>query len=107
MKNINYNFIAYTNSINIRIFPCKNKTKNNNKCKSKETIDQYLKGNDFIIALSIEIEILNIETNNSIIGFDFLTENKNEEYISYDTLKIIPPPSNDLNDETNTLINNF
>ena len=39
--------------------------------------------------------------------FDFLTENKNEEYISYDTLKIIPPPSNDLNDETNTLINNF
>ena len=122
------------NSFAFKIFPCKNSTENNNHCKSKEIIDYYLNGNNFVITLEdilitplnfkspvkerinelyttlfktfgqylyIEMQLVNIETNNNIIGFDFLTKEKTEEYIKYDTLEIIPQPEYDLYDENN------
>ena len=122
------------NSFAFKIFPCKNSTENNNHCKSKEIIDYYLNGNNFVIKLEdilitplnfkypikertnelyttlfktfgqylyIEMQLVNIETNNNIIGFDFLTKEKTEEYIKYDTLEIIPQPGYDLDDENN------
>ena len=51
--------------------------------------------------LYIEMQLVHIETNNNIIGFDFLTKAKDEEFIKYDTLEIIPQPGYDLNDEKN------
>ena len=35
--------------LRIRIYPCKNKTENNNHCKPQETIDNYFKGGYFSI----------------------------------------------------------
>ena len=51
--------------------------------------------------LYIEMQMVTIETNNNIIGFDFLTKEKVENFIKYDTLEIIPQPGYDLNDENN------
>ena len=51
--------------------------------------------------LYVEMEIVNIETSTNIIGFDFLTNPKLEEFIRYDSLEIIPQPGYDLNDENN------
>ena len=51
--------------------------------------------------LYIEMQMVAIETNNNIIGFDFLTKEKVENFIKYDTLEIIPQPGYDLNDENN------
>ena len=48
-----------------------------------------------------EMEIVNIETSTNIIGFDFLTSPKVEEFIKYDTLEIIPQPGYDLDEEEN------
>ena len=41
-----YNRMSY---FRIRIYPCKNKTENNNHCKPQETIDNYFKGGYFSI----------------------------------------------------------
>ena len=134
LNKVNQTLRAYMNSFIFRIFPCKNSTKNNNHCKSKEIIDYYLNGNNFVIALEdilitplnfkypvkertnelyttlfktfgqylyIEMQLVNIETNNNIIGFDFLTKEKSQEYIKYDTLEIIPQPGYNLDDENN------
>ena len=135
LKKINHTLKTYTNSYNIRIFPCKNNSENNNKCRTKEEIDEYLNYNDFMInfedilitpnnfqfpikprinfvyttffknfgqLLYVEMQLVNIETNNNIIGFDFLTENeKSENFIRFDTLEIIPQPGYDLDDENN------
>ena len=49
LSNVNYNFVAYTNSLKLLFFPCKNNTENNNKCKSKEIIDNYLNGKNLEI----------------------------------------------------------
>ena len=48
-----------------------------------------------------EMEIVNIETSTNIIGFDFLTSPKVEEFIKYDSLEIIPQPGYDLDEEDN------
>ena len=134
LNKVNKTLRAYMNSFAFKIFPCKNSTENNNHCKSKEIIDYYLNGNNFVITLEdilitplnfkypikertnelyttlfktfgqylyIEMQLVNIETNNNIIGFDFLTKEKTEEYIKYDTLEIIPQPGYDLDDENN------
>ena len=134
LNKVNHTLRAYMNSFAFKIFPCKNSTENNNHCKSKEIIDYYLNGNNFVIKLEdilitplnfkypikertnelyttlfktfgqylyIEMQLVNIETNNNIIGFDFLTKEKTEEYIKYDTLEIIPQPGYDLDDENN------
>ena len=134
LNEVNHTFKAYMNSFAIKINPCKNSSENNNHCKSKEIIDNYLNGKNFIIALEdilisplkfekpvqerinelyttlfknfgqylyIEMQMVTIETNNNIIGFDFLTNEKIENFIKYDTLEIIPQPGYDLNDENN------
>ena len=134
LNKVNHTLRAYMNSFAFKIFPCKNSTENNNHCKSKEIINYYLNGNNFVITLEdilitplnfkypikertnelyttlfktfgqylyIEMQLVNIETNNNIIGFDFLTKEKTEEYIKYDTLEIIPQPGYDLDDENN------
>ena len=113
LKDINYNFRAYADSIDIKIFPCKNNTINNYHCEPKEVIDEYLNGNDFLIYMEdilitpnnfkepvkprknflyttffktfgqflfAEMQVVDIETNNNIIGLDFFTKNKNERY---------------------------
>ena len=134
LNNVNQTLKAYMNSFAFKIFPCKNSTENNNHCKSKEIIDYYLNGNNFVITLEdifitplnfkhpikertnelyttlfktfgqylyVEMQLVNIETNNNIIGFDFLTKEKSEEYIKYDTLEILPQPGYNLDDENN------
>ena len=131
---VNHTLKAYMNSFAFKIYPCKNTSENNNHCKSKEIIDYYLNGNNFVIILEdilitplkferpvqertnelyttlfknfgqylyIEMQLVNIETNKNIIGFDFLTDEKIENFIKYDTLEIIPQPGYDLNDEKN------
>ena len=131
---VNHTLKAYMNSFAFKIYPCKNTSENNNHCKSREIIDYYLNGNNFVIKLEdilitplifekpvqertnelyttlfknfgqylyIEMQIVNIETNDNIIGFDFLTNEKSENFIKYDTLEIIPQPGYDLNDENN------
>ena len=40
----------------------------------------------------IEIQIANIETNTNLIGFDFLTHEKEETYIRYDLVSTVPTP---------------
>ena len=134
LNKVNHTFKAYMNSFSFKINPCRNTSENNNHCKSKEIIDYYLNGNNFIIALEdilitplnfekpvqerinqlyttlfknfgqylyIEMQMVTIETNNNIIGFDFLTNEKIENFIKYDTLEIIPQPGYDLDDENN------
>ena len=131
---INHTLKAYMNSFAFKIYPCKNTSENNNHCKSKEIIDFYLNGNNFVIILEdiiitplkferpvkertnelyttlyktfgqylyIEMQLVSIETNKNIIGFDFLTNEKIENFIKYDTLEIIPQPGYDLNDKSN------
>ena len=131
---VNHTLKAYMNSFAFKIYPCKNTSENNNHCKSKEIIDYYLNGNNFVIILEdilitplkferpvqertnelyttlfknfgqylyIEMQLVNIETNKNIIGFDFLTDEKIDNFIKYDTLEIIPQPGYDLNDEKN------
>ena len=134
LSKVNYTLIAYTNSFNIKIFPCKNTTENNNHCKPKEIINNLLNGNDFIIKfedilitpnnfnyptkprinelfttvfkffgqfLYIEMQLVDIETNKNIIGFDFLTNPDTQNHIKLDTLEILPQPGYDLDDENN------
>ena len=51
--------------------------------------------------LYTEMQLVNVETSTNIIGFDFLTNPKIEEFIKYDSLEIIPQPGYDLNDKNN------
>ena len=48
-----------------------------------------------------EMQLINIETSINIIGFDFLTKPKEEQFIKYDSLRIFPQPGYDLDDENN------
>lgn len=134
LNKVNYTLISYSNSFNIKIFPCKNTSENNNHCQPKEIIDNFLNGNNFVIKLEdilitpdnfnfpvkprinelyttafktfgqylyIEMQLIEIETNKNIIGFDFLTKPKIENHIKYDTLEILPQPGYDLDNENN------
>jgi hypothetical protein len=134
LSNVNYIFKAYENSINIKLFPCKNRTENNNHCGPKEIIDSHINGRDiqfffedilitpfnysnpikerintlyttlyknFGQYLYTEMQIVKIETYTNIIGFDFLTNPKVQEFLKYDSLEIIPQPGYDLDDEEN------
>ena len=49
LNKVNHTLRAYMNSFSIKIFPCKNTTENNNHCKSKEIIDFYLNGYNFVL----------------------------------------------------------
>ena len=51
--------------------------------------------------LFVEMELVKIETSTNIIGFDFLTEPKNEDFIKYYSLEIGPEPGYNLDDEKN------
>ena len=46
------------------------------------------------------MEVVRIETSTNIIGFDFLSNPKVEEFIKYDNVEITPYPGNDLTEET-------
>ena len=48
-----------------------------------------------------EMQLVNIETSTNIFGFDFLTNPKNDYFIKYYSLEIIPQPGYNLDDETN------
>ena len=49
----------------------------------------------------VEMELVKIETSTNIIGFDFLTKPKTEDFIKYYSLEIIPEPGYNLDDEKN------
>ena len=49
----------------------------------------------------VEMELVNIETSTNIIGFDFLTTPKNDNFIKYYSLEVLPEPGYDLDDENN------
>ena len=49
LSKVNYTLLAYINSIKLQLFPCKNGTENNNNCKPKEIIDEYLNGKNLEI----------------------------------------------------------
>ena len=49
LSHVNFTFKAYKNSLRLKLFPCKNNTENNNHCKSKEIIDEYLNGKNMEI----------------------------------------------------------
>ena len=51
--------------------------------------------------LYTEMQLINIETNTNIIGFDFFQQKKIEHFIKYDTLEIIPQPGYNLEDDNN------
>ena len=136
LNNINHILKPYENYVLLQIFPCQNTTENNNQCKSKEFIEEFLNfrsvyiffGDILITSLDYdfpvkervnfieggiyknigqyfytEMQLVQIETNTNIIGFDFLTNPKMDEYIKFDNVEIIPEPGYDLNDETNDL----
>ena len=135
IENINYdNFMGYQDYFLIRLFPCKNSTENNNHCKPKEEIDNYLHYNYLSINLQdiqltplnysspvkhkitnvegfifknigeyvyIEMQIVNIETDTNIIGFDFFSKDKIDTFIKYDLFEFFSVPGYNLNDEDN------
>ena len=47
LTDVNITLIPYYNSFYVKIFPCKNTSENNYHCKSKEIIDETIKGNYF------------------------------------------------------------
>ena len=51
--------------------------------------------------LYTEMELVRIETSTNIIGFDFFSNPKINEFIKYDNVEIIPYPGIDLDDESN------
>ena len=136
INNFNFSLKPYENFIILQIFPCKNTTENNNQCKSKEFIEEFLYFRPFMVYFAdilitpldydfpvkerinfldgeiypnagqyyyTEMQLVQIETSTNIIGFDFLTNPKIEEYIKFDNVEIIPEPGYDLNDEANDL----
>jgi len=134
LNRVNYTLKSYMNSLIFKLFPCKNTTENNNHCKSKEFINEYLNGKSLIINfedilitplnynepvkerfnnlytvvyknfgqyLYVEMQLVKIETSTNIIGFNFFTNPKLQDFIKYDSLEIIPQPGYDLNDDLN------
>ena len=51
--------------------------------------------------LYVEMQLVKIETSTNIIGFNFFTNPKLQDFIKYDSLEIIPQPGYDLNDDLN------
>ena len=51
--------------------------------------------------LYTEMQLIKIETNTNMIGFDFFQQKKIEKFIKYDTLEIIPQPGYNLEDKDN------
>ena len=51
--------------------------------------------------LYTEMQLIKIETNTNMIGFDFFQQKKIEHFIKYDTLEIIPQPGYNLEDDNN------
>ena len=133
LNNIDFILKPYENSVELKFFPCKNTTDNNNHCKSKEIIEETLHYNvlkvfiedilitpinydnpvkeslnvlDFEFFIGIgeffytEMEVVRIETSTNIMGFDFLSNPKIDEFIKYDNVEITPYPGNDLTEET-------
>ena len=72
-------------------FPVKEKISNLNT-EIFKNLGQYL---------HTEMQIVRIETSTNIIGFDFLTEPKIEEFIKFDNEVILPYPGYNLDDEDN------
>ena len=126
--------MGYQDYFLIRLFPCKNSTENNNHCKPKEEIDNYIHYNYLSINLQdiqltplnysspvkhkitnvegfifknigeyvyIEMQIVNIETDTNIIGFDFFSKDKIDTFIKYDLFEFFSVPGYNLNDEDN------
>ena len=52
--------------------------------------------------LHTQMQVVKIETTTNIIGFDFLTEPKVEEFIKFDNEVILPYPGYNLDDDDNT-----
>ena len=52
--------------------------------------------------LYLQMELVNIETDYNIVGFDFFTDIKNESYMKADNILFVPKPGYDLDDEENT-----
>ena len=124
-QDFDYDLLAYVDSFYVQVKPCENSTENNNHCRPKEEIDEFIDGNDLMVRLQdvlitpkdfenpverritdiysylfknigqyiyIEIQVANITTNTNLIGFDFLTEEKEETYIRYDLVSTVPTP---------------
>ena len=49
----------------------------------------------------IELQLVNIETNTNMIGFDFFQEDRSESYIRYDRVSTLPTPGYNLDEEDN------
>ena len=130
LNNINFELKPFLNSIRIDLFPClgegcatkdeinenlKNRLFNvyfqdivltplNYDTPVKKRIN-YLNTeifNGLGQYLHTEMQIVRIETSTNIIGFDFLTEPKTEEFIKFEHEEILPFPGYDLDDEDNT-----
>ena len=134
LNNIDFILKPYENSIIFELYPCKNTTENNNNCKPKELIEEFLHQKtfrtlfeDLLITppdyenpvkerfnfldcgiyinfgqyLYTEMQLVRIETSTNIIGFDFLSNPKVNEFIKFDNVEIIPVPGFNLNDESN------
>ena len=56
---------------------------------------------DFGQYLYTEMQLVRIETSSNIIGFDFLSNPKINEFIKFDNVEIISIPGFNLNDEAN------
>ena len=124
-QDFDYDLLAYVDSFYVQVKPCENSTENNNHCRPKEEIDEFIDGNDLMVRLQdvlitpkdfenpverritdiysylfknigqyiyIEIQVANITTNTNLIGFDFLTEEKEETYIRYELVSTVPTP---------------
>ena len=134
LDNVDFILKPYENSIVFQLFPCKNTTENNNNCKPKELIEEFINFKYFKILFEdllitptdydnpikerlnfldtvtyndvgqyiyTEMQLVRIETSTNIIGFDFLSNPKINEFIKFDNVEIIPYPGFNLNDETN------
>ena len=53
--------------------------------------------------LYLKMELVNIETDNNIIGFDFFTDIKSENFMKIDDYLLVPRPGYDLYNEENDL----
>ena len=134
LNNIDHILKPYENSMVVELYPCKNTTENNNHCKPKELIEEYLNDkllkvffediditplnyenpvkeklnfldaetyNNIGAYLYSEMQYIRIETSTNIIGFDFFSNPKIDEYIKFDNVNIIAMPGYNLNDESN------
>ena len=134
LNNIDFELKPYENSISLLLFKCKNTSENNNHCKPKEFIEEFLHnkllrvyGEDILITpinydnpvkeylnfldcgifvnngeyYYSQIGLVRIETSTNIIGFDFLSNPKIDEYIKFDNVLVKPIPNFNLNEKDN------